>query len=66
MSDLVDPALAGRLRCGAVIGSANAVLAEEDTTARILRRRGIDPVPTPLTGAGVVIVDSIEHYGPGT
>ncbi|MFJ2651475.1 hypothetical protein ACIO1C_32725 [Streptomyces sp. NPDC087420] len=62
VSDLVDPALAGRLRCGAVIGSANAVLAEEDTTAAILRRRGVDYVPTPLVGAGAVIVDSIEHY----
>ncbi|MFC1430221.1 hypothetical protein ACEZDB_06040 [Streptacidiphilus sp. N1-3] len=29
VSDLIDPSLARRLRCGAVIGSANAVLADE-------------------------------------
>lgn len=62
VSDLIDPALAGRLRCGAVIGSANAVLADEDVTARVLHGRGIDYVPTPLVNAGAVIVDSIEHY----
>ncbi|MEU3062837.1 hypothetical protein [Streptomyces subrutilus] len=64
VSDLVDPALARTLRCGAVIGSANAVLADEEATLRVLAERGILYLPTPLVGAGAVIVDSIEYYAP--
>ncbi|MFC1408204.1 hypothetical protein ACEZCY_02790 [Streptacidiphilus sp. N1-12] len=64
VSDLIDPSLARRLRCGAVIGSANAVLADEAVTADALHRRGITYLPTPLVNAGAVIVDSIEHYAP--
>lgn len=64
VSDLIDTALAGRLRCAAVIGSANAVLADEEATLRVLAERGIDYLPTPLVNAGAVIADSIEHYAP--
>jgi leucine dehydrogenase len=64
VSDLIGPPAAERLRCGAVIGSANAVLAEERETAAVLARRGITFLPTALTNAGAVIVDSVEHYSP--
>lgn len=64
VSELIDPRLAQRLRCGAVIGSANALLAQEVVTTDILHRRGIISLPTSLVGAGAVIVDSIEHYAP--
>lgn len=64
VSDLIDTALAGRLRCGAVIGAANAVLADEEATLRVLAERGIDYLPTPLVNAGAVIADSIEYYAP--
>ncbi|MEV6047843.1 hypothetical protein [Streptomyces xanthochromogenes] len=63
-SDLIGPALARRLSCGAVIGSANAVLADEAATLRVLADRGIVHLPTPLVNAGAVIVDSIEYYAP--
>lgn len=64
VSDLLGPPAAERLRCGAVIGSANAVLSDERATAAVLARRGITFLPTALTNAGAVIVDSVEHYSP--
>lgn len=64
VADLIGPQLAGRLRCGAIIGSANAVLAHEAVTRAVLRGRGIEYLPGPLVNAGAVIVDSIEHYAP--
>ncbi|MFI5759304.1 hypothetical protein, partial [Streptomyces sp. NPDC051569] len=64
VSDLIDVRLARRLRCGAVIGPAGAVLADEDVTAGVLHGRGITYLPTPLVGAGPVITGSIEHYAP--
>ncbi|WP_073917979.1 hypothetical protein [Streptomyces sp. CB00455] len=64
VNDLIDPALARRLRCAAVIGSASAVLADEAATLRILAERGIVYLPTPLVNAGAVIAGSIEHYAP--
>ncbi|MFF1957426.1 hypothetical protein ACFVWX_10590 [Streptomyces sp. NPDC058220] len=64
VNDLIDVRLARRLRCGAVIGSAHAVLADEDVTADVLYGRGITYLPAPLVSAGAVMVDSMELYGP--
>jgi leucine dehydrogenase len=62
--DLIDAPLAHRLSCGAVIGSAGAVLADEAATCAVLHRRGITYLPTPLVNAGAAITHSIEHYAP--
>ena len=59
---LIDPTLAGRIRCGAIVGAANRVLADEVRTAQILAARGILFIPEALSSAGAVICDSIEHY----
>ncbi|MDX3852424.1 hypothetical protein [Streptomyces sp. AK02-01A] len=64
VSDLIDVRLARRLRCGAVIGAASAVLADEDVTSGVLHRRGIVHLPAPLVNGGAAIVDSIQHYAP--
>lgn len=62
--DLIDAPLAHRLHCGAVIGSAGAVLADEAATCAVLHRRGITYLPTPVVNAGAAIAHSIEHYAP--
>ncbi|MEU3184058.1 hypothetical protein ABZ707_07575 [Streptomyces sp. NPDC006923] len=64
VSDLIDVRLARRLRCGAVIGAASAVLADEDVTTGVLHRRGIVHLPAPLVNAGAAIAASIQHYAP--
>ncbi|MFD5514098.1 hypothetical protein ACFWIB_41360 [Streptomyces sp. NPDC127051] len=63
-SELIDARIAEQLRCQAVIGSANAVLADECRTIDVLERRGITFIPGPVVNAGAVILDSIEHYAP--
>ncbi len=62
--DLIDPPLARRLPCAAVIGSAGAVLTHEAATCAILHHRGITYLPTPVTNAGAALTHSIEHYAP--
>jgi leucine dehydrogenase len=62
--DLIDVPLAHRLHCGAIIGSASAVLADEAATCAVLHRRGITYLPTPVVNAGAAIAHSIEHYAP--
>ncbi len=62
--DLIDPALARRLSCGAVIGSAGAVLTDEAATSTVLHHRGITYLPTPVINAGAALTHSIQHYAP--
>jgi leucine dehydrogenase len=64
VGDLLGPALAARLPCGAVIGSAGAVLADHPATAAVLDRRGVVHLPPPLVNAGAAIADSMDHYAP--
>jgi len=64
VGDLIGPSLALNLRCGAVIGSASAVLADQAATAAVLDRRGVVHLPPPLVNAGAAIADSIQRYAP--
>ncbi|MDI5969187.1 hypothetical protein POF50_007485 [Streptomyces sp. SL13] len=61
---LVDAALAHRLRCGAVVGPAEALLDDEATVSGILHHRGIDYLPAPLVGAGAALLDSVARHAP--
>jgi len=62
MSRLIDAAVARKTTAKLVVGAANDPLTEEAQT--ILNRREIRWVPDPVSNAGAVVVDSVEHYGP--
>jgi leucine dehydrogenase len=62
VSRLVDAAVAERLTARLIVGSANDPITE--AAERILRGREIVWVPDPVSNAGAVIADSVEHYAP--
>lgn len=62
MSRLVDAEVAKKTSAKLVIGAANDSMTEEAQT--ILDQREIRWVPDPVSNAGAVVVDSVEHFSP--
>ncbi|MEM9693805.1 MAG: glutamate dehydrogenase [Myxococcota bacterium] len=62
MSRLIDAPVASRLRCRLIVAAANDPLTE--AAEATCDQRGIAWLPDPVSNAGAVIVDSVEHYAP--
>lgn len=60
ISRLVTFPIAQRLRCRLVVSAANDPMTEAAEAE--LDRRGITWIPDPVSNAGAVIVDSVEHH----
>ncbi|MGF1510404.1 MAG: glutamate dehydrogenase [Myxococcota bacterium] len=63
-SRLIDHHVARRLTCRLIVGASNDPITE--AAERILDGREILWVPDPVSNAGAVVVDSIEHYASAT